>query len=112
MRKKLIRFKQAIFCTLMVLLYHPFAFAYAPAYDDGHLSGKDHFYKLVTGGFGTLVIVVMGLGGLATLVMTRQGQKGRNVPVMGVVMLLIAAFFFGLRVAVRAGMLGHEYLEW
>lgn len=96
----------------MLLMYHPLAVAYAPAYDDGHLSGKDHFYKLVTGGFGTLVIVVMGLGGLAALIMIRQGHKGKNTPVLGVVMLLTAAFFFGLRVAIRAGMLGHEYLEW
>lgn len=80
--------------------------------DEGTGSPKDHLFMLINGGFGSFVMILCGLGGLASLLITRQGQAGKNAPIMGIVMLIVAAAIFALRVMIKSGMMGHEYLEW
>jgi hypothetical protein len=54
----------------------------------------------------------MGLGGMASLYITREKGSQKQTPIMGVVMVLIAIGLFSYRILIRAGMFGHEYLEW
>lgn len=86
--------------------------AQAPAYSDGELSMKDHFYIMITGGFGTLLVIFLGLGGAVSLLMTRQGKSGSQAPILGVVMLVAALALFAFRVMIISGALGFEYLEY
>ena len=69
-------------------------------------------FKLITSGLGAFVIIFFGLGGLASIYLTRSGESGRKTPVLGVVMLLLAGVTFAYRVAIRAGIMGHEYIQW
>ena len=69
-------------------------------------------FKLITSGLGAFVIIFFGLGGLASIYLTRSGESGRKTPILGVVMLLMAGVTFAYRVAIRAGMMGHEYIQW
>ena len=103
MRNKTGHYLKLLYSTLLIVLWNSSAFALAPGYRDDQYTPKDHVYYLITGGFGSFVIVFMGLGGLASLMMTRQGQKGRNVPILGVAMLSIAAILFAMKVAIRSG---------
>lgn len=86
--------------------------AQAQAYSDGEMSMRDHFYSMITGGFGTLLIIFLGLGGAAFLLMTRQGKSANQAPILGVVMLLAALALFVFRVMIISGVLGFEYLEY
>ncbi|MCB0323190.1 MAG: hypothetical protein KDD69_06430 [Bdellovibrionales bacterium] len=100
--------------TTVLLLSAVDVVAQAPAegYYYTEVTPKGHLFKMLTGGLGSFVIIFMGFGGFATLFLTRSGRGGRNVPLAGVAMLLIAAFLFAMRVMVRAGIFGHEYIEW
>lgn len=75
-------------------------------------SAKAYFYRLINSGFGTIVILVLGLGGFAALMITRQGKAGKDASMFGIIMLLTAVFIFILRVFIRSGVMGQEYLEW
>ena len=88
------------------------AAAQVVGYQYDQVSSQGHLFKLFTGGFGSLVMIFMALGGFATLVITRQGPKGKQVPIPGILMLLIAGGLFAFKVCVRAGVFGHEYIEW
>jgi hypothetical protein len=71
-----------------------------------------HMYKLLTGGFGSFIIVFMGLGGMATLFITRRQGSQRQTPILGVLMVLVAIGMFAYRMAINSGVMGHEYIEW
>ena len=76
------------------------------------MESRGILFELVTGGFGTLVMIVMGFGGFASVYFTRQGQSSKQTPILGVMMLLVAISVFAMRVMIRAGLFGHEYIEW
>jgi hypothetical protein len=78
---------------------------------DGQSTARAHAYQLITGAFGTLIIVFCAMAGFVMLIMTRQGRAGKNAPLLGVGLLFIAAFFFAFRVLIKSGFLGHEYLQ-
>ena len=84
----------------------------AAAYADGEFTVKDHIFQMINGGFGSFVMVMMGLGGLATLFITREGKAGTRVPIWGVLMVIVAIIMFALRVGIKSGLFGHEYLQW
>ena len=67
---------------------------------------QDNFYRLMTGGFGTLVMIFAGAGGIATVYMQRSGRAGDRVPIYGIVLMLVAITIFALRVMVTAGVVG------
>jgi hypothetical protein len=81
-------------------------------YDEYATSSTSHIYRILTGGLGSFIIVFMGLGGMASLFITRGKGSQKETPIMGVIMVLIAVGLFSYRILIRAGMLGHEYLEW
>ncbi len=85
---------------------------YISGYGYHQVTQRGQFYKLITGGFGSLVMVFMGLGGIATIFVTRQGKSGKQTPILGIVMLFIAIVMFAVRIGIRGGLAGHEYMEW
>lgn len=95
-----------------LLLGATLSWAQVEGYYYTEVTPKGHLFKMITGGLGSFVIIFMGFGGFATLFMMRQGRAGQSVPLAGIAMLLIAGTLFALRVMIRAGMFGHEYLEW
>lgn len=86
--------------------------AQAQSYYDEPASSESFLFKLITSGLGTFVIIFFGLGGLASLYITRSGDSAKRTPILGVVMLLMAGITFAYRVMIRAGMMGHEYIQW
>jgi hypothetical protein len=85
---------------------------YVSGYGYQGVTPRGQFYKLLTGGFGSLVMVFMGLGGIATIFVTRQGKSGKQTPILGIVMLFLAILMFAVRIGIRGGLAGHEYMEW
>lgn len=79
---------------------------------DYDVEPSSFFYQMVTGKFGAFLIVFMGFGGVATIFMTRQGKSSTQVPLLGIVMLLVGAIVFGYRVMINAGMFGAEHIRW
>ena len=73
---------------------------------------QDNFYRLMTGGFGTLVMIFAGAGGIATVYMQRSGRAGDRVPIYGIVLMLVAVAIFTLRVMVTAGVVGFRGNEY
>ena len=73
---------------------------------------RNFFYEMIQGKFGAFLIVFMGFGGVATLFMTRQGKSSTKVPVLGILMLVVAAFVFFYRVTINAGLHGAEHIKW
>lgn len=87
--------------------------ALAQTYGVQETSSTERFLvRLVTGGFGTFVIIFMGLGGIASIFMTREGDSSKGTPILGIVMLCIALLTFAYRVMIGAGMMGHEHIDW
>lgn len=99
-------------CFFSLFLFVTDVFAQVPGYAYQEVSTKGNFFRLITGGLGSFVMFFMGLGGVASLFLTRRGSRGEGVSLYGVAMLLIAIGIFGLRVLIQAGALGHEYIEW
>ena len=114
MKDQLCRAWGCICSVLSVLIWDSVAVAQELQFyeDEEGPTLKTHFYKLLTGGFGTLLIVICGLGGMATLLIMRLGKAGKNAPALGLIMLLIAAFIFAYRVLIKSGFLGHEFAQW
>ncbi len=73
---------------------------------------QDNFYRLMTGGFGTLVMIFAGAGGIVTVYMQRSGRAGDRVPMYGIVLMLVAVAIFTLRVMVTAGVVGFRGNEY
>ena len=73
---------------------------------------QDNFYRLMTGGFGTLVMIFAGAGGIATVYMQRSGRAGDRVPIYGVVLMIVAVVIFTIRVMVTAGVVGFRGNEY
>jgi len=97
-----------------LLLFHAHD-AYAYEYgggDDDNPSFKAYFFKLLRSPFGTLVMVFCGLGGFATLYMTREGPAGKQVPIAGIFLLIAAIGLFITRTMITSGLLGQEYLDY
>ena len=90
------------------------AFAFGEYYEEENAVSavglKGHIFELITGAFGALVIVVCGLGGFLVLMMMRQGRAGKNAPVLGIVLLCIAATVFVYRILIISGFMGHDYV--
>ena len=97
---------------LLMFYAVPEALAQVQGYYYTEVSTKGNFYKLITGGLGSFIMVFSGAGGVAAFFLTRRGARGQNVSLAGICMLLLAAALFAMRVMIRAGMLGHEYIEW
>ena len=98
--------------SIYLLVFTENLFAQADAYTDGDMTLKDQYYYMIRGPFGSFAIILMGLGGLATVFITREGKSAKQTPIMGIVMLLIAAYVFVMRILIISGAMGHEYMEW
>lgn len=87
---------------------------WAQPFLEGTLIAEDRnfFFHLITGGYGAFIITFFGLGGLGSLFLTRSGNSSKSTPMLGVVMLLLAGMTFAYRVMIRAGVMGHEYIQW
>lgn len=69
------------------------------------------FFELARSSFGTLVMVFCGFGGFATIYMQRTGRSGQQIPMLGIVMLLVVIAIFVFRMMITSGMLGQQYLD-
>jgi hypothetical protein len=92
------------------------AHVFAAPYDDYEVElsqgeKKHMLYTLVSGSFGTLLMIFLGLGGAVSLYMTRQGKSQKQAPIIGVLMLVTAIFIFFYRVFLKAGVMGYEHVE-
>lgn len=106
--RKCIHLQTLLFVSLVTLSSS--AFAQSPYGEEP--SSETFIFKLITGGFGAFVIIFFGLGGLGSLYLTRSGESSKRTPLLGVIMLLIAGITFGYRVMIRAGIMGHEHIQW
>ena len=93
LRTKTRRVTKHLSVTAKVVLFQIYfaidAFAQGYGQYQEEPGGEKFLYKMITGGFGTFVIIFMGMGGVASIFMTRDGESSKKVPVLGVVMLLI-----------------------
>ena len=105
-------FLKSLFAQLSTLLIYSVAYAQVEGYRYTTVTSQGHLYKLATGGFGSFIMIFSGLGGVATVMLTRRGKTRQGVPLAGVGMLVLAASLFAFRIAIKGGILGHEYLEW
>lgn len=105
------RYSRVLATACSLLLYTSDAFAQYYQYAD-EPTQQSHFFKLLTGPFGSLVMIFMGLGGGISILLTRGGGRKQGVPLLGVGMLVLAIGLFAVRVGISAGVFGHEYIEW
>ena len=101
-----------LFVYLFALLFFCNSALAQSYYDDSMPTNESFIFKLITGGFGAFIVIFFGLGGLGSLFLTRSGNSSKRTPMLGVIMLLFAGVTFAYRVAIRAGMMGHEYIQW
>ena len=107
------RFKRYAYTGYVLVLLFMCNTALAQSYYDDPMPTNESFiFKLITGGFGAFIVIFFGLGGLGSLFLTRSGNSSKRTPMLGVIMLLFAGVTFAYRVAIRAGMMGHEYIQW
>lgn len=100
-----------LFSLLLADLISPvLSFARSTSYDYQDEPQQNFIYQMITGGFGAFMIVFMGLGGVATIMMTREGNTSHKTPVLGIVMVVIAIAVFVYRLMINSGMMGHEHM--
>lgn len=111
-KRRLVRLLPLLMLAFALLLAALAPEAYAWRAESETPTGRDYLFQLVRSRFGTLVMVFCGFGGFVTLYMQRVGNKGKQVPMLGIAMLLIAIALFLMRTMVTSGLMGAQYLDY
>ena len=96
---------------LGLLLLSSEAYAYNNQLDQSPTL-HDNLVLLLKSSLGTLLIIFLGLGGLAFVYLQRQGQSSKESPIAGILMLLGAIALFIMRVSLNSGFMGAKYLDY